>query len=714
MRVGEKSLIIVEQKYINMFNKFKNKNKITYEIELIKCAKSQMNHSYSERIYNLNLTEKKTKKEQYNYKINIERKNFEKNFFNKYISKKDGIKDNKTINKDKKFTILRNIYKMKKTEEKQKSEIIIKYKYGYKNYEDIKLKTDSLICDNCYRLIYISFDFIKNYISTKCPYCYKFNFYNYNNFIEKLKKANNPLLNSFCHKCLKNVNYSQKNFFLIEKPDYIFFIVCEKCINTKEYKDFIKKIEIKNLIEQNLLIYEKNNDLGKIKELETNYLKEDKINIINNLKIFEEYEKNLNLIEIINKSAVVSLRTKAEQKINKLKQILKIKKIIIDNFHKYSNYIIGNNMFNLLKTIPDLNILDLSRKENYNTKKSNEIIELFLNQEKYIILNSIKSGEKLFDEYKLTKTCLNKDIINENIKDNISKPEEFDLSHLNIININLDNNESIVYNILADYCGVEKIAPIQYNYNKLSNSIKEQEILMYNKNNDRCLYYGIYDVLEKEILDYSIKKLIDASFNDFKCIILNNGADLVVISNSCIYYLSNFRNNAITKNYPLFGNFSELETINNETCVCLKYKKKLVLVSLNILIGKELKDNLIEYQPNDINNNMMNFNMNNNFMNMPMNNNINNINQFGFHNNNQINNNMNNNFNNQNNNNFNNQINNNFNNQNNNNFNNQNNNMNNFNNHMNIMNNNFNNHMNNNMNNNNINNYDFKILSKIM
>ena len=124
MRVGEKSLIIVEQKYINMFNKFKNKNKITYEIELIKCAKSQMNHSYSERIYNLNLTEKKTKKEQYNYKINVERKNFEKNFFNKYIIKKDGIKDNKTINKDKKFTILRNIYKMKKTEEKQKSEII--------------------------------------------------------------------------------------------------------------------------------------------------------------------------------------------------------------------------------------------------------------------------------------------------------------------------------------------------------------------------------------------------------------------------------------------------------------------------------------------------------------------------------------------------------------------------------------------------------------
>ena len=287
MHVGEKSLIIVEQKYINIFNKFKNKNKIIYEIELIKCEKSQGNHSYSERIYNSNSTEKKTKKEQYNYKINIERKNFE-NFFNKYINKKGGIndiKDNKTINRDKKFTILRNINKIKKTEEKQKSEIIIKYKYGYKNYEDIKLKTDLLICDNCYRLIYISFDFIKNYISTKCPYCYKFNFYNYNNFIEKLKKANNPLLNSFCHKCLKNVNYSQKNFFLIEKPDYIFFIVCEKCINTKEYKDFIKKIEIKNLIEHNLSIYEKNKDLGKIKELEMNYLKEDKNNIINNLKI---------------------------------------------------------------------------------------------------------------------------------------------------------------------------------------------------------------------------------------------------------------------------------------------------------------------------------------------------------------------------------------------------------------------------------------------
>ena len=194
-----------------------------------------------------------------------------------------------------------------------------------------------MICDKCLRLIYISFDLVKNYISTKCPYCNKFDVYSYSKFLEILQKNNNPLLNNFCFICLKNLNYSEKiNFFLLETKDD-FFIVCGNCIENKKCQNPLKKIELKKIIEHDLSIYEKNNNnnLEQIKNLENIYSNEYKENIINNLKILEDFEKKLNILELINNKNIIkiSLRNKAEKKINELKKILKIKKIIIEQFH---------------------------------------------------------------------------------------------------------------------------------------------------------------------------------------------------------------------------------------------------------------------------------------------------------------------------------------------------------------------------------------------
>ena len=129
-----------------------------------------------------------------------------------------------------------------------------------------------------------------------------------------------------------------------------------------------------------------------------------------------------------------------------------------------------------------------------------------MKQEKYIYINTIIDTNKIFNKFTLTKTCLDKNIILEN--KNEPKFEIFKSFYLNVININLEKEESIIYTILADYCSAEKITPIQYNYNKISNLINEQEILIYNIRMDRCFYYGIYDINSKSIKEGSLIKLI--------------------------------------------------------------------------------------------------------------------------------------------------------------------------------------------------------------
>ena len=700
MKVGEKSELIISKEYTNDFCrdiKLKDNNKINYEIELLECQKNQKEKNIKKPI-DIFLMKNDIKT---NLKININ----------------DNIK--KTKSKD-----YINLNAIKQINEGLKIEKM-SIEYEIKNQNELRLETYSPICDKCFRLIYISFDFIDDFILTKCSYCNRFDVYKYTAFIKKLNKMNNPLLNIHCQKCSKKLNVHYKNFYLIEKPDYIFSVACDKCAEEKEFQSYIKKIIISELIRHYFYIYEKiymyeiNNNLDKIKQLEQNFLKEKK-NILNNLIILKDYEEKLNLIELINQNSLNPLRAKAEKKISKLKNELNIKKILVEYFHQYNNFIIGKNICSLLATIPDFNNLNLSKNKKYNLKETNEIIESFLIQDKYIYFNNIKDENKFFNEFIITKTCLDKNIMLEN--KNETKFEIFKPSYLNIININLENGESIVYNILGDYFSAEKITPIQFNYNKISNLINEQEVLIYNIKEDNCLYYGIYDINSKRIKEDSLIKLIQEPITEFKCIFLNYGQDILVIEKTPIgilydiFYLSDFRNQIITEKYNFDSESFDLEIINNEISVCIKAEKKLFMVSRNLIKEIKLNHHLIEYlffeaeflidsngkvyeNPafylyDNMNNNFNKIKAYNNKHNMNNYNTMNNLNNFNNMNNMNNFNNMNNNFNNMNNmNNMNNT--NNFNNMNNmNNFNNMNNmnNMNNFNN-MNNMNNmnNFNN-----------------------
>ena len=105
--------------------------------------------------------------------------------------------------------------------------------------------------------------------------------------------------------------------------------------------------------------------------------------------------------------------------------------------------------------------MNLSNDKKYNIKESYDIAKSFLKCEKYIIFENINKPINFFDEFIITKSFLNPN----NFIQNKEQPKEeiFDLSHLNVININFETEENIIYNILADYCFAEKITPIKLN-----------------------------------------------------------------------------------------------------------------------------------------------------------------------------------------------------------------------------------------------------------
>ena len=250
MKIGEKSLFIFNFYRKNTLNgsfKLKTPNQIIYEIELINCEKNKRNYSFLKRNYKNEKNEiddEKLENLKINYINNIRKSQFE-NFMNDIINN-----DLRNKNENNNHEISKGLPEIKKVDHPKKHEEF------ESKYKELELKTDSLICDKCFRLLYISFDFIKNFIATKCPYCLKFNTYKYDDFFEKLNKYNNPLSNSNCQKCLKKINYCEKEFHLIEKPNYTFFVVCNECLYLKEYKDYIKKYTIQELIGHYLYIYD--------------------------------------------------------------------------------------------------------------------------------------------------------------------------------------------------------------------------------------------------------------------------------------------------------------------------------------------------------------------------------------------------------------------------------------------------------------------------
>ena len=207
MKVGEKSIFILSPDYSDIPLKSPNitsKVDKIYEIELIKFELPTK--IITQRFDNRGLSEDKSKNNN-KEKINI-------NEVHNIRKKIPLIRFNKN-----KYGYIRKEKPPKSTDKQIGNKNIIKInkKYGFKTYLNLKMKTDAPICDKCFRLIYISFDFIKNYISTKCPYCNKFDIYKYDSFIGKLISGINPLTNSLCSKCLKCFLYSENTFYLIEK-----------------------------------------------------------------------------------------------------------------------------------------------------------------------------------------------------------------------------------------------------------------------------------------------------------------------------------------------------------------------------------------------------------------------------------------------------------------------------------------------------------------
>ena len=229
---------------------------------------------------------------------------------------------------------------------------------------------------------------------------------------------------------------------------------------------------------------------------------------------------------------------------------------------------------------------------------SYKLIKNFINCEKFMNITNLENPITFLADYKITKNYTNKE---EYIKDkNEPKELKLDLSYLDILNINYETNQTIIYNILATYCFSEKIVPIDYNYNK--NNMNYQDILIYNYKNDNKLYYGIYRIYLQYLKYNSLILLINEKLEKIiKIILLNNGEDLFIFCKvmeddefNYIYYINNFRKEKKDKKYsiPRIDN-KYYQIINNKSNICIKTNKKIILISKSnlkiIIICQKIK-----------------------------------------------------------------------------------------------------------------------------
>ena len=460
-------------------------------------------------------------------------------------------------------------------------------------------KFNTIICNICFRMVYISFNYIKDYISTHCLYCSKISIYNYNTFFEKIK-GNDILLNSPCIKCNKFFDYSNQDnpFYLIEKSKLTFIVICQKCINEDKTKndlkinDSDKIINFHKLINFDFKIYQ-NNDLrlSFLQDLNSQ-IPNIKENIKVNLKIFKQFENKILLIESINNNVPLSLKIKANKILHKINIIIKIVNMIIENYNNYHNLI---SSFNIISSTSFLNLnLDIFKLKNsniYTVNESYNIIKKFIESEQLLLINKFQRPPIKIPNYSfITKNYINEE---QYIQDNnIPKELKLENIYLEVLNINFETGDAIIYNILSDYCFSEKIVPIYYNYNNDINinddddKINYQEILLYNRNNDKKIYYGIYHISKAKIVFNSLVELLkDEIIKIDKLILLNNAKDLFLIGETnenqkmiYIYYINKFREKKNIDKYEIEKDeFKNSELIVKENFVLIKAKKKLFL-----------------------------------------------------------------------------------------------------------------------------------------
>jgi hypothetical protein len=243
--------------------------------------------------------------------------NFDK-IINAIKSERQRIIDNQKEEDGNKVNIYEIINLYNKEKNTSKKEEDLKKNKLITSYEGIpfkqELKTYSPICERCFRLVYISFDFISDYISSYCSYCKNLLVYKYDAFIEKTNKNKNPLFNCYCNKCFKSFIFSDSSnpIYLIEKINYNFFIICQEYLLKDNSIEYIKKYNCQELLSHYLYLYENKFKLEELKELEKkSEIIDNKIQLY--LRIFEEYKNNISKFELIIKKASLSLRNQANE-----------------------------------------------------------------------------------------------------------------------------------------------------------------------------------------------------------------------------------------------------------------------------------------------------------------------------------------------------------------------------------------------------------------
>ena len=196
------------------------------------------------------------------------------------------------------------------------------------------------------------------------------------------------------------------------------------------------------------------------------------------------------------------------------------------------------------------------------------------------------------------------------LDNNEPKEQRFNILFSNILNVNFETGESIIYNILNTCCFSQKISPIYYNYNNIIyKNINYQEILLYNYKQDHKLYYAVYDINNVQLEEKSIIKLLDCAINKiYNAIILNYAQDLFLaieqFNDSMIsfIYISNFRANRRIETYKLsLDNAKDYNIMYIESGIYIRTPESLYLFNSIFKKEKKLpKKSINEINPNRI------------------------------------------------------------------------------------------------------------------
>ena len=237
------------------------------------------------------------------------------------------------------------------------------------------------------------------------------------------------------------------------------------------------------------------------------------------------------------------------------------------------------NAINSFLDISDIKSYNLAEKRNFTLYEKIRILNKFLKINKFY--NRIIKKERIKDNSKMTKYYQKIEDYQKN--ENHSTEEILKASYKNVLKINFQSGDIIIYGIDSENCFAEKIVPLSYSYNLQYDPNIYQDIIIYNFKNDNKIYYGLYNTQLKNINQNSLKLLINEPFQNYLNIILiNKGIDLFILTlfNSHImkaYYIIDFTENPIINKYEI--NSDDYWLINNDYIICIQTENKIFFIN---------------------------------------------------------------------------------------------------------------------------------------